>query len=81
MKKATSRKRREQLRKEYDLKALKGGIQGKYYQRYAAGTNLVLLDADVAEAFPSAKAVNEALRALADVAKRRVRRPRRRKRA
>ena len=81
MKKATSRKRREELRKEYDLTALKGGIQGKYYRRYAAGTNLVLLDADVAEAFPSAKAVNEALRALADVAKRRVRRPRRRKRA
>jgi hypothetical protein len=78
MKKRTSRKR-DELRKEYDVKALKGGVRGKYYRRYAGGTNLVLLDADVAEAFPSAKAVNDALRVLADVASRRVRRPRRKR--
>ncbi len=80
MKKATSKKR-DGLRREYDLKELKGGVRGKYYRRYAEGTNLVLLDADLADAFPSAKAVNDALRVLADVASRRVRRPRRRKRA
>ena len=80
MKKATSRERGE-LRKEYNLKELKGGVRGKYYRRYAEGTNLVLLDPDVADAFPSAKAVNDALRVIADVASRRVRRPRRRKRA
>jgi hypothetical protein len=80
MKKATSRKR-DGLRKEYDLKALKGGVRGKYYRRYTEGTNLVLLDADVADAFPSAKAVNDALRVLLDVASRRVPRARRGKRA
>ena len=80
MKKARNRKR-DEMRREYDLKALGGGIRGKYYRRYAEGTNLVLLDADVAEAFPSAKAVNDALRVLVDVASRRVARPRRRRRA
>jgi hypothetical protein len=76
MKKAASKKR-DELRKEYDLKALKGGVRGKYHRRYAAGTNLVLLDPDVADAFPSAKAVNEALRVLVNVASKKVRAPRR----
>jgi hypothetical protein len=52
------------LRPEYDLTSLKGGVQGKYYTRATAGTTLVLLAADVAEAFPTGKAVNQALRAL-----------------
>ena len=53
----------DELRPEYDLKELlKGGIQGKYADRYREGTNMVLLDHDVAEAFPTDKAVNEALR-------------------
>lgn len=51
----------DELRAEYDLSQLKGGIRGKYVQRYKAGTNLVLLAPDVAEAFPSDEAVNEAL--------------------
>lgn len=72
-------KKRGELRKEYDLKELKGGVRGKYYRRYAEGTNLVLLDPDVADAFPNAKAVNDALRVIADAARRRVRSPRRRK--
>jgi hypothetical protein len=80
MKKATNRKR-DELRSEYNLKMLEGGVRGKYYRRYAEGTNLVLLDADLADAFPSAKAVNDALRVLVDVARRRVHRPRRQKRA
>ncbi len=41
---------------------LKGGVRGKYVARYRAGTNLVLLDPDVAKAFPDEAAVNEALR-------------------
>ncbi len=53
----------DELRPEYDLrKLLKGGIRGKYVARYRAGTNLVLLEPDVAKAFPSARAVNETLR-------------------
>ncbi len=43
---------------------MKGGIRGKYVTRYRAGTNLVLLDPDVSEAFPTAAAVNQALRAI-----------------
>jgi hypothetical protein len=40
------------------------GVRGKYVSRYREGTNLVLLDSDIAAAFPDAKAVNEALRTL-----------------
>jgi hypothetical protein len=53
----------DELRSEYDLgKMLKDGIRGKYADQYRRGTNLVLLDRDVAEAFPSDQAVNDALR-------------------
>jgi hypothetical protein len=53
----------DELRSEYDLKSLlKGGVRGKYAARYHAGTNLVLLEPDVAKAFPNERAVNEALK-------------------
>lgn len=53
----------DELRPEYDLaEALKTGVRGKYAERYRAGTNIVLLDPDIAKAFPSERAVNEALR-------------------
>jgi|SRR5688572_24288865 len=58
----------DDLRPEYDFSQLKGGVRGKYFKRATAGTTLVLLDPDVAEAFPDAKTVNQALRALAKVA-------------
>jgi hypothetical protein len=58
------------MRPEYDFSQLKGRVRGKYADRYREGTNLVLLDPDVAAAFPDAKAVNEALRLLMDVAQR-----------
>jgi hypothetical protein len=51
--------------------SLKGGIRGKYADRYAQGTNLVLLDPDVAAIFPDAESVNHALRALAAIIKER----------
>ena len=54
----------DELRTEYDLASLKGGVQGKYYARATAGTTLVLLAADVAEAFRTGTAVNRALRSL-----------------
>jgi len=59
----------DELRDEYDLSQLKGGVRGKYAQRYSAGTNLVLLAPDVAEVFPNDEAVNEALRLLIRIAK------------
>jgi hypothetical protein len=43
---------------------MKGGVRGKYVRRFRAGTNLVLLEADVAKAFPTNASVNEALRGL-----------------
>jgi len=52
----------------HDLASLKGGVRGKYYQRATAGTNLVLLEPDVARAFPDSTSVNRALRLLRDVA-------------
>lgn len=52
---------------EYDFRT---GERGKYAARYAQGTNVVVLDPDVAAVFPTAEAVNAALRALADVARR-----------
>jgi hypothetical protein len=53
----------DELRPEYDLKSLlKGGVRGKHAKKYREGTNLVLLEPDVAKAFPSGKAVNDALR-------------------
>jgi hypothetical protein len=48
-----------------------GGVRGKYARRFAQGTNVVLLEPDVAKAFPSAAAVNESLRALAGIIRRR----------
>ena len=52
----------DELRPEYDETLLKNGIRGKYAEQYAAGTNIVRLDPDVAAAFPNEEAVNEALR-------------------
>jgi len=58
----------DELRPEYDLRELlKGGVRGKYVERYRAGTNLVLLDPDVAKAFPNERAVNEALRLVLEL--------------
>jgi hypothetical protein len=54
----------DELRPEYDLSKMKGGIRGKYLDRYRAGTNLALLAPDVRAAFPSDEAVNAALRSL-----------------
>ena len=55
--------KKDELRPEYDLKSLlKGGVRGKYAKRYHAGTNRVLLEPEVAKAFPNEKAVNEALK-------------------
>ena len=60
----------DELRPEYDLKSLlKDGTRGKYAARYNAGTNLVLLEPDVARAFPNEKAVNEALRLVIKLTK------------
>lgn len=58
----------DELRPEYDLSQLKGGVRGKYVQRYKEGTNLILLAPDVAEVFKDNESVNEALRLLIKIA-------------
>ena len=68
MKKATSKTAVPAMRENCDFA---GGVRGKYARRYAQGTNVVLLEPDVAKAFPSAEAVNESLRALAGIIRRR----------
>ncbi len=61
---------KDELRPEYDLSTLlSGGVRGKYAAQYQEGTNLVLLAPDVAAAFPSAEAVNEALRLVLRIAR------------
>ena len=54
----------DDLRREYDFASMKGGVRGKYVARLRKGSNLVLLEPEVAAAFPSADAVNEALRGV-----------------
>jgi hypothetical protein len=70
MKKKTERRQaKDELRQEYDLSKLKGGVRGKYAARYRAGTNLVLLSPDVAAHFLDEQSVNKALRSLIHAAK------------
>lgn len=57
------RRRPDDLRPEYDLASLGPGVRGKYAGRLK-GTTLVALQPEVAEAFPTSDAVNEALRAV-----------------
>jgi len=58
------RKTKDELQPEYDFANMPGGVKGKYVERYRQGTNLALLDRDVAEVFPTDEAVNEALRVV-----------------
>ena len=58
----------DELRPEYDESVFENAERGKYAQRYAAGTNIVRLEPDVAAAFPDEKAVNDALRFVMRVA-------------
>lgn len=71
MKKAnkTRTKRVRDMSKEYDFSK---GVRGKYAKRYAAGSNVIVLSPDVAEVFPDSESVNEALRVLARIARRRA---------
>jgi hypothetical protein len=68
MKKESTYKETDELRPEYDLSKLKGGVRGKYYGRARAGTNLVLIEPNLTAVFPDTDSVNRALRLLADTA-------------
>jgi len=60
----------DEMRPEYDLS---GGVRGRFFKEYQAGTNVVVLDPDVATVFQNSKKVNRALRLLMEVAKKEVR--------
>jgi len=62
----------DEPRPEYRREDLGSGVRGKYLESYRAGTNLVLLNPEVAKAFPTEEAVNEALRSLIEIARRSV---------
>lgn len=62
------------MRPEHDFASMKGGVRGKYFRQYRAGTYLILLDPELAEAFPTDTAVNDVLRAVLKMAET-VRRP------
>ena len=70
MKKTRKPAAEDDMLPEYDFT---GAVRGKYYQRFRASSNVVVLDPDVSAAFPNAASVNEALRSLATVARRSVR--------
>ena len=61
MKKPPSKRSNVGMRAEYDFS---GGVRGKYVDRYRHGTNVVVIDPELAEAFPDSKSVNDALRAF-----------------
>jgi len=67
MKKTTDKTAEPEMREEYDFSH---GVRGKHARRYAQGSNVVLLEADVAKIFPDAESVNEPLRALAGIIRR-----------
>ena len=54
----------DDMRAEYDFASMKGGVRGKYAGRARAGTNIVLIEPEVTDAFPAEQAVNEALKGV-----------------
>ena len=52
----------DDLRPEYPAELIRSGIRGKYARRFKEGSNVVVIDPDLSDAFPNSEAVNEALR-------------------
>jgi hypothetical protein len=66
MKKA--REKNNEMLRDYDFSQ---GVRGKHARRYAQGSNVVVLEPDVAKVFPNAEVVNSSLRGLAQIIRRR----------
>ncbi len=69
MKKTQTIARNGDMRPEYDFRSMKGGVRGKYVERVRESTNIVVIEPEVAEAFPTARAVNEALKGVLNTAR------------
>ena len=67
--KKTNRILIDEMRPEYDFASMRGGVRGKYVRRARGGTNIVLIEPEVADAFPTEKAVNEALKGVLSTAR------------
>jgi hypothetical protein len=65
--KKVNRTSKDDMRPEYDFANMKGGIRGKYAAQFRSGTNLVLLDPEIAKAFPTDASVNQVLRVVLDL--------------
>jgi len=65
--KKVNRTSKDDMRPEYDFANMKGGIRGKYAAQFRSGTNLVLLDPEIAKAFPTDVSVNQVLRVVLDL--------------
>ena len=59
----------DDMRAEYDFAAMKGGVRGKYAGRAREGTNIVLIEPAISDAFPTERAVNEALKGVLNTAR------------
>jgi hypothetical protein len=67
MKKADNLK--DEMRAEYDFASMRGGVRGKYVARLRRESNIVVLEPEVAAAFPTGDSVNAALRGMLDTAR------------
>ena len=62
--KKTTRVLTDDMRPEYDFASMKGGVRAKYARRAREGTNIVLIEPEIADAFPTEESVNEALKGV-----------------
>ena len=62
--KKTSQVFTDDMRPEYDFASMKGGVRGKHVRRAREGTNIVLIEPEIADAFPTEESVNEALKGV-----------------
>jgi hypothetical protein len=69
MKKTTKTKQTPEMLKEYNFSR---GVRGKYYKRFMEGSNVAVIDAELAKIFPDSKSVNQALRSLVTIARKSV---------
>ena len=57
------------MRAEYDFASMRGGVRGKYAEKLRQESNIVVLEPEIAQAFPTGEAVNAALRGMLDTAR------------
>jgi hypothetical protein len=58
----------KEMLKEYDFSK---GVRGKYAKRYHLSSNIIVLEPDVAQYFPNSESVNQALRTISLLSKKR----------